>query len=137
MALIKVVRLTPILDVGETFGDSRVFKKRTSTPMISPDTDEAREPLLTTWPWERNRTMTSRSEEKIAPSPSAMEAEIEALLLSGRASSMAEAESMVLDARLEEIAELAQRLTEEEFSRHELVRLLLAHGSRPWEDSIH
>jgi hypothetical protein len=81
--------------------------------------------------------MTSQSEEKIAPSPSAMEAEIEALLLSGRASSMAEAESMVLDAHLEEIAELAQRLTEEEFGRHELVRLLLAHGSRPWEDSIH
>ena len=44
---------------------------------------------------------------------------------------------MVLDAHLAEIAELAQRLTEEEFGRHELVRLLLAHGSRPWEDSIH
>ena len=81
--------------------------------------------------------MTSRSDETIAPSPSAMEAEIEAFLLSGRASSTAEAESMVLDAHLAEIAELAQRLTEEEFGRHELVRLLLAHGSRPWEDSIH
>ncbi|MGO8898705.1 MAG: hypothetical protein ACLQU5_10215 [Isosphaeraceae bacterium] len=81
--------------------------------------------------------MTSRSNEKIAPSPSAMETEIEALLLSGQASSTARAESMVLDAHLAEIAELAQRLTEEEFGRHELVRLLLAHGSRPWEDSIH
>ena len=33
---------------------------------------------------------------------------------------------------LEEIAELAGRLSDEEFGRHELVRLLLAHGSRPW-----
>jgi hypothetical protein len=49
---------------------------------------------------------------------------------------MAEAENMFLDAHLVEIAELAERLTEEEFGRHELVRLLLAHGSRPWEDSL-
>jgi hypothetical protein len=80
--------------------------------------------------------MTDGSEEDIAPVQSAMRAEIDALLLSGRASSMAEAENIILDAQLEEIAELAGRLTDEEFGRHQLVRLLLAHGSRPWEDSI-
>jgi hypothetical protein len=65
-----------------------------------------------------------------------MQSLIDELLLSGRATTMAEAENMFLDAHLSEIAELAERLTEEEFGRHELVRLLLAHGSRPWEDSL-
>ena len=37
---------------------------------------------------------------------------------------------------LEDVAVLAQCLSDEDFSRHELVRLLLAHGSRPWEDSL-
>jgi hypothetical protein len=80
--------------------------------------------------------MMDRSEENIAPFQSAIQSEIDALLLSGRASTMGEAESLFLDAHLEEIAELAGRLTDEEFGRHELVRLLLAHGSRPWEDSL-
>jgi HPt (histidine-containing phosphotransfer) domain-containing protein len=72
----------------------------------------------------------------IVPSQTAMQSLIDELLLSGRATTMAEAENMFLDAHLSEIAELAERLTEEEFGRHELVRLLLAHGSRPWEDSL-
>ncbi len=67
---------------------------------------------------------------------SAMQQEIDELLLSGQAGTMAEAENLYLDAHLREIAELAERLPEEEFRCHELVRLLLAHGSRQWEDAL-
>jgi hypothetical protein len=70
------------------------------------------------------------------PSPNPVQAEIDALLLSGRATTMAEAERLFLDAHLRDVAELAERLSDEEFRRHELIRLLLAHGSRPWEDSL-
>jgi hypothetical protein len=70
------------------------------------------------------------------PLQSPVQSEIDGLLLSGRATTMAEAERLFLDAHLRDIAELALRLPDEEFSRHELVRLLLAHGSRAWEDSL-
>jgi hypothetical protein len=65
-----------------------------------------------------------------------MQAEIDCLLLSGRATTMAEAERLYLDDHLRDIAELAQRLPDEEFRSHELVRLLLSHGSRPFEDEL-
>ena len=81
--------------------------------------------------------MTRQTDDRTIRCSSALEAEIEALLLSGMAGSVAEAESLVLDAHLADIAELARRLTDDEFERHELVRLLMAHGSRSWEDSIH
>ncbi len=71
-----------------------------------------------------------------SPQQSAMQSEIDALLISGRATSMTEAEQMFLDAHLSDIAALAERLSDEEFRRHELVRLLLAYGSRPFEDSL-
>ncbi len=61
--------------------------------------------------------------------------DIDSLILSCRATTMAEAERLFLDAHLGDIAELAERLPDAEFRRHELVRLLLSHGSRPWEDS--
>src|SRR4051812_23303738 len=77
-----------------------------------------------------------RGLESNMTSQSDMQSAIDELLLSGSASTMAEAESMFLDAHLVEIAGLAERLTEEEFGSNELVRLLLAHGSRPWEDSL-
>ena len=67
---------------------------------------------------------------------SALEREIDELLISGRANTAAEAENMVLDGHLPEILKLAESLSNEDFGRHELVRLLLAHGSRPWEDSL-
>lgn len=67
---------------------------------------------------------------------SALQGEIDELLVSGRAHTMAEAENMVLDAHLPEIPKLAGALSNEDFDRHELVRLLLAHGSRSWEDSL-
>jgi hypothetical protein len=62
--------------------------------------------------------------------------EIDGLLLSGAAQTMAEAENRYLDDHLEEIARLAETLSPEEFRRHEAVKLLMAHGSRPWEDSV-
>jgi HPt (histidine-containing phosphotransfer) domain-containing protein len=79
--------------------------------------------------------VTSAGKDEKLPSPSPVQSEIDELLLSGRASTMAEAERMFLDVHLDEIAVLASQLTDEQFDRHELVRLLLAHGSRPWEDS--
>jgi hypothetical protein len=49
---------------------------------------------------------------------------------------MAEAENRYLDDHLEQIAALAITLPEEELGEHEAIKLLLAHGSRPWEDSL-
>ena len=43
------------------------------------------------------------------PSPGPIQAEIDALLLSGRATTMAEAERLVLDAHLRDVAALAER----------------------------
>jgi hypothetical protein len=63
-------------------------------------------------------------------------AEIDALLLSGRARTASEAESMFLDDHLTDLARLALELDEEAFKRHEAVKLLLSHGSRPFEDSL-
>ena len=65
--------------------------------------------------------------------PTLMQSEIDGLLLSGRAETVAEAESLYLDAHLLEIIRLAESLPSDEFRHHELVRLLFAHGSRAWE----
>ncbi len=56
------------------------------------------------------------------PRQNQLQSEIDALILSGQASTMAEAERMFLDAHLADVAKLAERLPEDEFSRHELVR---------------
>ncbi len=61
---------------------------------------------------------------------------IDELLLSGQARSASEAEAMFLDAHLADIARLAVELDDESFGRHEAVKLLMAHGSRPWEDTV-
>ena len=63
-------------------------------------------------------------------------AEIDQLLLTGKAATASEAESMFLDAHLEDLARLAVELDEESFANHEAVKLLMAHGSRTWEDSL-
>ena len=47
---------------------------------------------------------------KESPQQSALQSEIDALLISGRATSMSEAEQMFLDAHLSDIAALAERL---------------------------
>ena len=59
------------------------------------------------------------------------------LLLQGRAQTLHEAEERYLDAALPEVLELlASPLSNEELSRHPLLSLFLAHGSRGWEDSL-
>ena len=60
--------------------------------------------------------------------------QIDELLLRGVAASAHEAEAMFLDAHLPEIAQLALDLSPEEFAAHEAVKLLMAHGSRRFED---
>lgn len=62
-------------------------------------------------------------------------AEIDELLLSGKAETAHEAEEMWLDAHLPELTRLALELDEDAFKKHEAVRLLFSHGSRPFEDS--
>ena len=58
------------------------------------------------------------------------------LILEGRARTVAEAEEIYLDSHLGEILRLVDsELSDEEFRRHPLVALLLARGSRAWEDS--
>jgi hypothetical protein len=64
------------------------------------------------------------------------EHQINELLLSGQAQTMHEAENRFLDAHLPELVELIDSLTDEKAADHEVVRLLLRHGSRPWEDSL-
>ena len=59
------------------------------------------------------------------------------LLAAGVLSDVDEAEEAYLDQHLGEIVALAESsLSDEEFRRHPLVSLLLARGSRGWEDSL-
>jgi hypothetical protein len=59
------------------------------------------------------------------------------LLLRGEAQTLHEAEAKYLDAAIPEILELLRGpLDNDELSRHPLLNLVLAHGSRGWEDSI-
>lgn len=59
------------------------------------------------------------------------------LLLTGAAQTLEEAEEMYLDASIPEVIELLKGpLNDEELSRHPLMTMLLAHGSRGWEDSL-
>jgi hypothetical protein len=59
------------------------------------------------------------------------------LLLRGEARTLHEAEEKYLDSAIPEIVELLRGpLSNEELSRHPLLKLVLAHGSRGWEDSI-
>ncbi len=59
------------------------------------------------------------------------------LLIRGEASTCDEAEDLYLESHLDDVIRLAQSaLSEEEFRRHPLIVLLLARGSRGWEDSL-
>ena len=59
------------------------------------------------------------------------------LLLQGQAATVGEAEEMVLQAHLPEILRLIESgLPEDEFLNQPLVQILLAHGSRAWEDAL-
>ena len=60
-----------------------------------------------------------------------------ALLLSGEALTLREAEEMYLDRSLPELLELLRRpISDEELGRHPLVQMLVAHGSRGREDTL-
>ena len=60
--------------------------------------------------------------------------EIDQMLLDGVAQTASEAEERFLDAHLEDIARLVTDLPDEKCRNHPAVKLLLSHGSRPWED---
>jgi hypothetical protein len=59
------------------------------------------------------------------------------LILSGRASSVREAENIYLDEHLDDVLALCDsHLSDQEFREHPLIVLLMSHGSRPSEDSL-
>jgi hypothetical protein len=76
------------------------------------------------------------SAERLKFTAATCDREINELLLSGQAQTMSEAENQFLDAHLSELAEWLDSLTDEQAASDEVVRLLLSHGSRPWEDSL-
>ncbi|MBI2923790.1 MAG: hypothetical protein HYY18_22260 [Planctomycetes bacterium] len=80
----------------------------------------------------KTQNMTStrhrRSEE---PDP------VVALLLDGGARTLEEAQEHYLNSHIPEVVNLVEGpLSDEEFRRHPLISLLLACGSRGWEDSL-
>ncbi len=62
--------------------------------------------------------------------------QIDQLLLSGQATTGYEAEEIFLDAHLSELVRLVTELGDREFEEHEAIKLLMAHGSRQWEDAL-
>lgn len=59
------------------------------------------------------------------------------LLLGGRAQTLREAEEMFLDSCLPEVVRLLESgLSDEELAETPLMRMLRAHGSRAWEESV-
>lgn len=60
-----------------------------------------------------------------------------AMLLEGKAQTVEQAQEQYLNAHLAEVVALVRSpLSDEEFRRHPLISLLLACGSRGWEDSL-
>lgn len=75
--------------------------------------------------------MTDRSPPPLTDDP------VADMLLRGDADTVAQAETLYLDTHLFEIIDLVQSsLSDEQFRAHPLVMLLMAHGSRGWEDSL-
>jgi len=59
------------------------------------------------------------------------------MLVEGQAAMLHEAQEQYLNAHLADVAALAcSPLSDEAFRRHPLISLLLACGSRGWEDSV-
>jgi hypothetical protein len=57
--------------------------------------------------------------------------------LSGRAKDLHEAEEIYPDESIPEVLKLLEQpIPDDEFAGHPLMRLIRAHGSRGWEDSI-
>ena len=69
-------------------------------------------------------------------STESVNAEVDDLLLSGRAKTASQAEEMFLDAHLAGIAQLVLQLDDSSFQRHEAIKLLMSHGSRRLEDAL-
>lgn len=77
------------------------------------------------------------SSDDQTPLPGVTDDPVLRLILEGRAKNLHEAEELYLDASLPEIfALIASPLDNESLLRHPLMRLLAAHGSRGWEDSL-
>jgi hypothetical protein len=63
--------------------------------------------------------------------------EILQILVSGSASDAQGAERLYLERHVDDVARLAlEPISETEFRRHPLIRLLMMQGSRSWEDSL-
>jgi hypothetical protein len=62
---------------------------------------------------------------------------IVAMLLAGEADTVYEAEEKYLNEHIPDVIRLVESgLPDEEFRNHPLIVMLLAHGSRDWEDSL-
>ena len=71
------------------------------------------------------------------PIPGVTDDPVIELILLGEAQTLHEAEEKYLNAAIPDIlALLSGPLTNEELSDHRLLKLVRAHGSRGWEDSI-
>jgi hypothetical protein len=71
------------------------------------------------------------------PIPGVIDDPVIQLLLRGKAQTLHEAEEKYLDAAIPEVLDLLRGpLSNNELARHPLLQLMLAHGSRGWEDSI-
>lgn len=98
--------------------------------------------VLTTWPIS---SLPKDSLFDLANDPELRELVINdpvtALLLSGEAKTVHEAEEKFLNGNVEavcsKVLELVESdLSDEAFARHPLIMLLRGHGSRRWEDSL-
>lgn len=75
--------------------------------------------------------------ESSEPIPGVTDDPVIQFLLHGKAATLWEAEEKYLDAAMPELMELLRSpLTNDELSRHPLLLLMLAHGSRGWEGSV-
>jgi hypothetical protein len=69
--------------------------------------------------------------------PGAIDDPVMVLLFQGQAETLHEAEELYINASLPEVVRLAASdLTNEQLAEHPLIQLLVAHGSRGWEDSL-
>jgi hypothetical protein len=73
----------------------------------------------------------------VADDVSILEDPVARILLTNEAATASEAERRYLENHLDEVLRLVESpLSDREFRRHPLIVMLLAHGSRGWEDSL-
>ena len=63
-------------------------------------------------------------------------AQIDELLLKGRAQTAHEAEEMFLNEHLDDIVQLIAHLDDRSLEEHEAIKLLMSHGGRRLEDAL-